>query len=168
MIEKSVYLEDQFLKQSQFWITRILILGILLFLLLGVMDYFVTPENFRKFLAYRLGISSILALLCYLNNLKKNKYYQYIVITTTVILSAITIELMILSLGGHKSSYYAGMNLLIIAVLGLIPFNHILSISLAILIYAIYIIPILLLGKITDTSYFIASNFFIFSTFTIA
>src|SRR3972149_11709628 len=137
MIEKSVYLEDQFLKQSQFWITRLLILGIILFLMLGFLDYFVTPENFRRFLVYRLGISAILAFLCYLNNLKRSKYYQYIIITATVIMAATTIELMILSLGGHKSLYYAGMNLLIIAALGLIPFNQSLAILLAVIIYGI-------------------------------
>jgi len=167
MIEKSIYLEEQFLKQSQFWINRLLILGIILFLMLGFMDYFVTPENFRRFLVYRLGISAILAFLCYLNNLKRSKYYQYIIITAIVTLPAATIELMVLSLGGHKSLYYAGMNLLIIAVLGTIPFNQSLAILLAVIIYVIYIVPILLLDKITDFPYFLASNFFIFATFAI-
>ncbi len=131
------------------------------------MDYFVTPENFRRFLVYRLGISAILAFLCYLNNLKRSKYYQYIIITAIVTLPAATIELMVLSLGGHKSLYYAGMNLLIIAVLGTIPFNQSLAILLAVIIYVIYIVPILLLDKITDFPYFLASNFFIFATFAI-
>src|SRR3989338_6817901 len=167
MIEKSIYLEEQFLKQSQFWINRLLILGIILFLMLGFMDYFVTPENFRRFLVYRLWISAILAFLCYLNNLKRSKYYQYIIITAIVTLPAATIELMVLSLGGHKSLYYAGMNLLIIAVLGTIPFNQSLAILLAVIIYVIYIVPILLLDKITDFPYFLASNFFIFATFAI-
>jgi PAS domain S-box-containing protein len=168
MIDRALYLEEQISKQRQFWITRVLMLGIILFLSLGIMDYYATPENFIQFLIYRLVISLILAFLCYLNTLKRKKYYQHAIITIVVISSAVIIELMILSFGGHESSYYVGMNLLIIAVLGLIPFDQSLAISLAVIIYAVYIIPILFLDKIFNLSYFITSNFFILSTFSIA
>ena len=168
MIDRATYLEEQLLRQIQLWITRVLILGIILFLFLGIMDYFVTPENFKQFLIYRLSTSSTLALFCYLNTLKRNRYYQTALIISTVIVSAITIELMILSFDRHESSYYAGINLLIIAVMGLIPVGPLLSILLAAIIYTIYIIPLLILDNITHLPYFIASNFFIFSTFAIA
>ncbi|MFA4829584.1 MAG: PAS domain S-box protein [Thermodesulfovibrionales bacterium] len=168
MTEKSKYLEEQISKILQFWIGIVLLLAISLFLLLGIMDYFVTPENFEKFGIYRLSISSILAFLYYLNRLKKNRNYQYIIITIMVILSAVTIELMILQLGGHRSNYYAGLNLLIIAALGLIPYSLPLSISVASVIYAIYIIPILIFDKITDIPAFVSNNAFMVSTFIIA
>lgn len=168
MTGKSKYLEEQISKILQFWIGIVLLLAISLFLLLGIMDYFVTPENFEKFGIYRVSISSVLAFLYYLNRLKKNRNYQYIIITIMVILSAVTIELMILQLGGHRSNYYAGLNLLIIAALGLIPYSLPLSISVASVIYAIYIIPILIFDKITDIPVFVSNNAFMVSTFIIA
>lgn len=168
MTDKTTYIQEQISKQLQLWIARVMILGVILFPLLGIMDYFTTPDNFRQFLLYRLSISFILAILYYLNTFKKNNSYQYVIITIGTISSAIAIELMILSFGGHTSSYYAGINLLIIAVLGLVPFNQSLSISLSIGIYAIYIIPILFLDRITNFPFFITSNAFIFATFVIA
>lgn len=167
MTDKERYIDEQISKILQFWNQILLLLAIALFLLLGIMDYFMTPENFQTFGVYRLGVSSILAILLYLNRLKRNRNYQYFIITTMIILSGIVIELMILKLGGHRSNYYAGINLLIIGALGLIPFNMPLSISIAALIYAIYLGPILLFDKITDPAIFIANNAFMLSTFVI-
>lgn len=166
--EKSRYLEEQISKQLQFWINKITILGIFLFPLIGIADYFITPENFNTFIVYRLCITAVLAFLLFLNGLKRNKTYQYVIVSLIVISSAVVIELMILGFGGHASPYYAGMNLLIIASLGLIPFSFPLSISISGIIYAIYIGPILLLDEITNFPAFITNNLFMISTFSIA
>ena len=166
--EKDFYIDRQIAAKLQFWIKIFVVLAIILFLFLGAMDFFATPENFKQFTLYRLGICTILLVLYYLNTLKREKAYQYVIITSIIVLSAITVELMILQLGGHRSSYYVGMNLVIVGALGLIPFNLRLSISVAVLIYAIYIFPILILDKITDAPTFITNNAFMISTFCIA
>lgn len=167
MLEKAKYLEEQIAKKLQFWNAILLILAIVLFLLLGIMDYLATPENFTRFIFYRIGISLILIVLYYLNSIKQNILYQQMIIGTMTIVSAITIELMIIPFGGHASPYYAGMNLLIIGALGLIPFNTPLTILMALLIYAIYMIPILLFDTITNIPAFVMNNTFMFSTFVI-
>ncbi len=166
--EKDFYIDRQIAAKLQFWIKIFVVLAIILFLFLGAMDFFATPENFKQFTRYRLGICTILLVLYYLNTLKRVKAYQYVIITSIIVLSAITVELMILQLGGHRSSYYVGMNLVIVGALGLIPFNLRLSISVAVLIYAIYIFPILILDNITDARTFISNNAFMISTFCIA
>jgi PAS domain S-box-containing protein len=166
--EKEKYIETHVAKLTQFWIGSILILGAILFILLGMMDFFVTPENFNKFIVYRVIISSLLIFLYFLNRQKIGKNYQYTIIMIGTALSAITIELMILSLGGHRSSYYAGMNLLIICVLGFVPFSLPLSFLGITIVYSVYLFPILLFDKITDWPYFISSNAFMISTFVIA
>ncbi|HWR72077.1 MAG TPA: ATP-binding protein, partial [Nitrospirota bacterium] len=168
MTDKETYINEQITTRLQFWITKFIVLAVILFLFIGIADYSVTPENFKKFGTYRFGISGVLLLLFFLNKLKKNKYYQYAIITSIVVLSAVTIELMILSFGGHRSSYYAGMNLLIVGAFGLIPFSLVLSVSVALAIYVIYIIPIALFDTITDPAMFIANNVFMISTFSIA
>ena len=167
MLEKAKYLEEQIAKKLQFWNTILLMLAMILFLLLGVMDYLATPQNFTRFIFYRIGISLILIVLYYLNSIKQNILYQQMIIGTMIILSAITIELMIIPFGGHTSPYYAGMNLLIIGALGLIPFNTPLTILMALSIYAIYMIPILLFDTITNIPAFVMNNTFMFSTFVI-
>jgi hypothetical protein len=142
MITKEQYLEERIAKWLQFWNATLLLLAVALFLFLGIMDYFATPENFSKFIFYRTGISLTLLFLYYLNGLKANRRYQYTIISIMTILSAVTIEIMIMLFGGHISTYYAGMNLLIAGVLGLIPFNVPLTILLAGSIYGIIAVQI--------------------------
>ena len=60
------------------------------------------------------------------------------------------------------------MNLIILAALGFIPFSLFLAISISIIIYAIYIIPILAIDTITNVPVFISNNMFILSTFAIS
>src|SRR3990172_10026993 len=60
------------------------------------------------------------------------------------------------------------MNLLIVGVIGLTPFNEKIAISAGLIIYAVYLIPILIFDKITDVNLFIVNNIFIVSSFMIA
>ena len=167
MTKKDQYLAEQISIKAQFWVSTMLTLGIVLFPFIGIADYFVTPENFRKFFNYRLTITGIFIFFFFLNRLKRSKQYQYALIYLIIILSAITIEMMILSFGGHTSTYYAGLNLLIIAALGLIPFNTALAIITGLSIYAIYLVPILIFDTISDSRTFIANNVFMLATYAI-
>lgn len=168
MTDKEQYIDDQIATKLQFWIKIFIVLAIILFLLLGVMDYFATPENFHRFIKYRIAISVILAALFYLNTLKRDKLYQYIIITNIIVLSGVTVELMIMQYGGHASSYYSGLNLIIVGAFGLIPFNLPLSISVAFVIYAIYVVPILIFDHIANIPKFVENNAFMIATFCIA
>jgi PAS domain S-box-containing protein len=164
---KKQYLDEQIAIRLQYWIGKMLLLGILFFPFVGVADYFVTPENLKRFTLYRLGISCVLLVVYYLNKQKRSIRYQHTLITVATVLSAIVIETMILQFGGHASSYYAGLNLLIIAALGLIPYGFFLSLSLSIVIYFIYLAPIFLFDTITDPAAFVANNVFMICTFVL-
>lgn len=166
--EKEAYIESQIARMLQTNTGNIILLGVGLFILIGIVDYVATPENFRLFMFYRLGIALILILLYFVNRYKCSKGHQYFVILTATTLSAITIELMILKLGGHTSSYYAGMNLLIICAVVLIPFSLSISLVAVGLIYAIYLGPIFIFDDITDIRAFVTHNGFMISTFIIA
>ena len=167
-IEKKQYLESQTEKIIQSWVGISALLGLVLFMSLTVLDYFATPENFWTFLIYRITVSVFLLLLYFLNKLKRKLSYQYMIVILGMVSSAIAIELMILHFGGHKSIYYAGINLLIVCVLGVLPLNLPVALSLALLLYFIYLFPILLYDHITDLGIFINNNVFILSTITVA
>ena len=164
---KKHYIDEQVAIRLQYWIGKMLLLGIIFFPFIGVADYFVTPENLVRFTYYRLAISCLLLVVYYLNKRKRVIRYQYTLITVATVLSAVVIELMILQFGGHVSSYYAGLNLLIIAALGLIPYGFFLSLSLSIVIYCIYLAPIFIFDTITNPSTFIANNVFMICTFVL-
>jgi len=165
---KYKYLQEESSRQMQSWLNRALPLAAVLFPFIAIAEFFITPENFHNFLIYRFGISIILLFLLILNKLKRNLLYQYMIGSAALVFSAALVELMILSFGGNSSIYYAGINLVIIVTLAFIPFNLFMSVSVTILVYAIYLIPLLIIDKITNLPLFISNNVFIISTIAIA
>jgi len=165
-VTKEEYVRENLLKQTQYWIEAILILGGLLFLLLALMDYHAANPYFPYFLKLRIAIAVMLGFLALLNR-RRSERLQYSIIIVGSALSALTIELMILKLGGHRSSYYAGLNLVVICVLGFVPINMKTSALVVTIIYLIYLVPILLFDRITDISTFASNNAFLISTFLI-
>jgi len=134
-------------------------LGILVTMLLSLVDYIDTPDNFNRFLIYRLIASSIFFVLLILNELNK-RWRKRFVPDLIVFIAGITISsmvsAMIMHFGGHKSIYYVGMIVIVLFTTGCAPF---LSFQKALLItgipYIMYLVPILLFDKIIDLRIFI-------------
>lgn len=162
-MEKNEYIEKSLDRIYQIWSGLGFSLGAILFLFLSLMDYFGTPEHFRRFLVYRVCASTLLVILYFLNRLKTNRLYQHVILTLGIIISAIAIELMILSFGGHRSLYYTGLLILIICVFGLFPLNFYFSALGISLVYSIYLFPILIFDKIIDFHTFFINNSFLIS-----
>lgn len=169
---KKQWIDLQILQMTGTWYSVTLILGSVLFLMLSFLDYLVAPRLFNKFLVLRVSIAVVLMVLFYLVQILKKtgreKKYLFPLIIAGLTLSAATIEIMVLNLGGHRSFYYAGFILLTICALGLMPLSLGFSSFCASLIYLIYLIPILLFDRLTNYPLFISNNFFIISTFVIA
>ncbi len=158
--------EEHLSELTQSSIGFILVMGAVLFPVLEFMDYFVLPEHFARFMAYRLAASSLLILLYFLNKLKRNKAYQYTIASMGAFLSAITVEMGVLQSGGQTSTYYAAMMILTICCLGFAPINMTWSFILIGLVYTVYAVPILLTETITS-GVFVSNNAFLISTFVI-
>ncbi|XDD51653.1 ATP-binding protein [Leptospira sp. WS92.C1] len=117
------YLDD--IRHS--WLKTLCILGFTLIPLFIALDYFMIPEErFKNFVFYR-TIATILILIQYsiLCLTKSSRYAQLHGYFFSLIVG-LMISLMTLELGGFDSSYYAGLNLAMIAVIVLIPwgFDH--------------------------------------------
>ena len=156
--------EDHLLKLTQDWLGTVLIIGAILFPALEFMDYFISPHNFIRFMLYRLGISTIFIVLYYVNRRKRSRAYQYTIASVATALCAITIELAVLESGGQNSSYYAAMIILAICGLGFVPISMSLAFILVGIVYAIYVVPILVTEEISG-GIFISNNAFLLSSF---
>jgi len=155
------------------WASKVFVLGAVLFLGLGVMDYFVMPRPlFSKFVFLRCGLSVVLALAFIANRFLSRPTwpisYFYGMFFTAIFFSAATVAVMILWLGGDVSYYYAGLNLLIICVLGVVPVAVPFAVLVSVMIYVTYLAPILLLDTITDVRLFVSNNFFLLATVIVA
>jgi len=158
---------DEYLSRLvQSWTGRVLLLGSVLFTTLEFMDYFASAENFKRFIAYRIFVSLLLIILYFLNKLKRNIGYQFGIAAIGTTLCAVTIEIAVLQSGGQHSVYYAAMIILAICSLGFVPFSMPLSIILVGIIYAVYLVPIVLTETILE-GLFVSNNAFLISAFVI-
>ena len=163
---REAYIRKKLDDNFQLWCGRASLWGCFLFLSLGVLDYLATPENFFLFLRYR-AVVSLFLLAGYFFTWRLPKAYLSTLAYVMVASAAIAIELMILNFGGHDSPYYVGMILLGISVVGFIPARFSFHIIIAIMIYTIYLFPILIIETITGHRDFVIANAFmvlIFST----
>ncbi len=164
---KQEYIDSEITRLTKEWINVAIILAVFVFLFLSIMDYFVTPKHFQKFFLIRAFISAILVIFLLLNRRESKAVQRFILIVGTA-LCALVIETMILYLGGESSFYYAGLGLLAIGILGFIPIDLGLSMVIALMIYAIYLVPIFLFDKIENIPIFVSNNAFLISTISIA
>ncbi len=161
-MNKKEYIEKNIDELFKYWLGQAAAIGSVVFILLSGLDYISTPENFRTFLSYRLMISAFLAALSIIS--KKHRDYSVVFHEVLAYLgivgSAFTIELMILKFGGHVSEYYVGMILLCTCVVGFLPGRLRFYVTVTVIIYCIYFLPILLTEEITDFRRFFTSNAF--------
>ena len=158
-MKKNEYIRQETLKATHSFVSMLLMFGGLAILMLGVLDYFSTPENFTRFFMYRLVVVALFVILN-VGFKKLDRFPAAFVIAATVIVSAM-IEVMVLSYGGHQSPYYAGMIIVFVFLFGLLPISFRLSLVLAGIIYLTYLIPLLLLDTITNTRIFLNNNIFL-------
>jgi PAS domain S-box-containing protein len=130
------------------------------------LDYLVTPENFTKFLVYRVVAASVgITAYMILKKIKdKNRIVQLAAIVVAILIPSIMVESMIVSFGGHSSPYYAGMIVVIIFALGFIPISVRLTAASLGMVYGIYLFPIILFDNITNVKVFINNNMFLMAS----
>ena len=164
-MDKRTYIEQEILKIVQHWEGLAALYGSVVILALSIMDYFVVPTHFVRFFIYRLTAASLLMIIYFVNRQKVGKHFQMLIVVVASLIVSVMVELMVLSFGGHQSSYYAGMIIVYMFVLGFIPwfsFSH--SLMLAAVTYLIYLVPILLLDTITNLPLFLNHNIFLSAT----
>ena len=132
---------------------------------LGMLDFLVTPENFKIFMVYRLIAASLFIPLYFTLSHSKSTLSTTIHLVLATIIVSTMVEAMILHFGGHQSTYYAGMLVGFIFLFGLLPISLKLSSVLSLLIYSIYLVPILVFDEIINVRIFLNNNLFLIAIF---
>ena len=162
---REAYIQQEILPLTQSLLSVLLFpFGVITIMLLSILDYFVTPENFAKFLTYRILFASFMFAEYFILNLKKNnKTLQSIITIAGAVTTALMVELMVFSFGGHQSIYYAGMIIVVVFIIGFVPISLGITALASGLVYAIYVVPLLLFDNITNMRVFINNNVFLIS-----
>lgn len=147
------------------WLKTLTTLAYILVPIFFFLDYFTMPgELLPRFGIYRL-ISTIIVVIQFfiIRNTKPSNmtYFHGYFITLNV---GGIIALMTVDLGGFDSSYYAGLNLVIIGVILLIPWKVIHSTINSLLIITMYLVFNFIAGKPYEPSSLVNNLFFLCST----
>jgi len=167
-LDKENYIKEELQNQIKFWGSRALIAGAVVFIALSVLDYFITPQNFFRFLLYRFACSFLMIILFLIYRTNISIFFLNMIVVFAAILTSATVELMILSFGGHQSTYYAGIIITIVFMLGIIPLTFGMSLIVVSVAYSIYLFPIIIFDTITNLNVFVSNNAFLIATFIIA
>jgi len=162
---KEEYIKKEITKLLEYWGGIASIVGAVVILLLSPLDYVVTPENFYKFLIYRVVTAALFLIIFSLTKIHGSQSYQVSLFIAAALIVSAMIELMILSHGGHQSGYFVGFIIVFMLSLGFMPlFSTAMAGVLAVTIYLIYFIPLLLFDQISNLPVFINNNIFLLAT----
>ena len=166
--DKDSYIEQETQRIVTFWLSVGLIAGAGVFILLSLLDYLVTPENFVKFLYYRIGAAFLLIVLYLFNRKVTNKLFRNVLIILTVIIASSAVEVMILSFGGHQSIYYAGMIITVVFILGFTSAAFKIAVVAVSIVNFVYFFPILFFDNITNIPIFVSNTAFLFAVSSVS
>ncbi|MES0491823.1 MAG: ATP-binding protein [Leptospirales bacterium] len=159
----SVYLN----KTRNDWLKIVSMLSFTLIPTFIVLDYIVMPDElFAKFMIFRLVVSGILIIQYII--LRMSSRYASLHGLFITILAGTMIALMTNDLGGFDSGYYAGLNLVMMAVVILVPWGFAHGILNALTIIGIYAIVNVLNLHSFQIENLINNMYFLFSTALIA
>lgn len=151
------------------WLKTLTILAFLLVPAFLILDYFIMPkELLQRFVIYR-SVSTLIVIIQYAivrqTTASKLSYIHGYVVSVNI---GGMIALMTVDLGGFNSSYYAGLNLVIIGVNLWIPWKTLHSALNSIIVIFMYILLNVISGHPYDHSPLINNLFFLFATAIIA
>ncbi|MFW6312325.1 MAG: HD domain-containing phosphohydrolase [Spirochaetota bacterium] len=128
------------------------------------LDFLVYPEAASLFLWIRLGVVGLSIVVHFMMNLAFARKHARLFGAFAYLYCTLAIVLMVHLVDGYASPYYAGINLVLISFLFILPMSVKLTATVCAVVYAAYIVPIVVRGGITDIPVLAANNFFLVST----
>lgn len=145
------------------------ILSMILFVAFLLLDAVYTPQFLSVFAIIRFTVAALHVILLFIIPRTKTNRGLINVAMALVIFDAAGISLMIQFLGGFLTSYYQGLNLVVMGMIVIIPFAFRETVILYIFIWASYAVPsiIRLTGSRGDEWRFVVNNLFFLTSIII-
>ncbi|HPW17228.1 MAG TPA: ATP-binding protein [Candidatus Aminicenantes bacterium] len=118
-----------------------IVISIVLFLGFLVLDWVYTPQHLGTFAVIRVSVAAVeVALLLLARRIQSNRGFVNLGMAM-VVTDAVALAVMIQVMGGFLTSYYQGLNIIVIGMLVVIPFAFRESLFLYSLTWAVYALP---------------------------
>jgi putative nucleotidyltransferase with HDIG domain len=130
----------------------------------GLLDYALYPEYIVQLILIRAGVVAASLVILLLIHTKLGTRFPREIAMVEYLVCGLSITFMVHLVGGYASPYYAGINLVLLVLLSILPLDIRRTIVLCSIIYAAYIVPILVRQRIDDPAIFLNNNFFLLCT----
>lgn len=140
------------------------VIASILFTLFGVLDVYMYPSYLRELFIIRGGVVLTSAIVLTFSLLLPDDRHARRLGMVEYLACTLAIVLMVHITEGYLSPYYAGINLVLIIFLAILPLDPMRAGIVCVVTYAAYIIPIAVAGNITEVAVLLNNNFFFLST----
>ncbi|HUX12040.1 MAG TPA: HD domain-containing phosphohydrolase [Spirochaetia bacterium] len=128
------------------------------------LDFLVYPSAAPTFVWIRFSVVALSIAVHFIMQLPFPKQHARYFGIFAYLYCTLSIVIMVHLVNGYASPYYAGINLVLIAFLFILPMNVWETAIVCAIVYAAYIVPITIRGGIDNQAVFVANNFFLVST----
>ncbi len=137
------------------------------YMLFLILDYFAYPSSFLTFLLIRCIVVFGSGLFFLVMWTPVGKAHPRLFAMLEYLLCGSGIVVMVHLSGGYTSSYYAGVILVLLFFISIVPLDDRRTLLICVILYAMYLVPILALQRIARFDIFLNNNFFLFTTITL-
>ena len=134
------------------------------FPLFYILDWVIYPTNRIGFLLLRGAVVAMSALVYAATHVPAGRRYPRVLGMAEYLITCAAIVVMVHLTGGYLSPYYAGINLVLIVFLFMLPLDVVRTSIICAVVYAAYAIPIFAVDRIEKLAVFLNNNFFLLST----
>ena len=169
MDAKQEFVQSSLDEAYKVWLRRILFVYCAVVVLSVATDFLSARDVFRDFFIQRLFILCItfvfirIQIIFHLSPIRFHIVGTFVIIVIYMAL----LDVRILATGGHLSNYYTGMLALGILFIGFLPARLYTHLSIALLLYFLYLVPLLLFDDITNIRVLLVKTVNTFILFTI-
>jgi response regulator RpfG family c-di-GMP phosphodiesterase/signal transduction histidine kinase len=128
------------------------------------LDFLVYPDQAMTFVWIRLAVVALSIGIHFVMRLPFAEQHAKTFASFVYLYCTISIVVMVHLADGYASPYYAGVNLVLIAFMFIAPMRLRETIVVCLIVYAVYIVPIVAQNDVTDYAVLAGNNFFLLST----
>ncbi len=136
----------------------------ILFPMFLILDYVIFPAHFFDFLFIRAAVVAISLIIFLAMRTNFGAFNSRAFAIFMYLLCGLSICLMVHTSGGYLSTYYAGINFVLLAFIFILPLDPIRTSIICGILYIAYLVPILIFQKVDNFPVFLNNNFFLLAT----
>ncbi|TVR33822.1 MAG: response regulator [Spirochaetaceae bacterium] len=130
----------------------------------GLLDFVMYPDYLAALLTLRLAVVLASIVIYFTAYSTIGQHYPFLLAMVQYLVCSLGLVIMVHLTEGYLSPYYAGINLVLIVFVAILPLHTLPTLFICLVVYAAYIIPVLFTPQIQNWAILANNNFFLLGT----